>query len=206
LRIEDLKVTRPATQKALLASGFGGLAFFAAFMVLGAVAPHYNSARDTISALEFTPWGWVQQLNFMVFGFVLGVFAAALRNELRGGRGSVSIPLFQLLSGIGVLGAGIFVNEPLHLISDLVAFNSALIVLFLFAWRFSGDRRWKGWTAYSIAAGLLMMALLTAFGMALHFGGSAGAFEKLASLTRTLWSAALVKRLYAGGSLAPADI
>jgi hypothetical protein len=81
---------------------------------------------------------------------------------------------------------------------DLITFNSALLVLFLFAWRFYGDARWKGWTAHSILTALLMMAFLAAFGVANHLGGPAGAFEKLASLTRTSWSAVLVTKLYSG--------
>src|SRR4029077_14781028 len=112
------------------------------FLALGAAAPHYDTARDTISTLEFTSFGWIQQLNFVLFGFLLGIFAFALRTELKSERGFILIPTFQLLSGIGVMGAGIFIHEPLHLISDLIAFNSALIVLFLFAWRFSSDPRW----------------------------------------------------------------
>jgi hypothetical protein len=70
-------------------------------------------------------------------------------------------------------GDAIFIHEPLHMVRDLIAFNSALLVLFLFAWRVSGDNRWKGWTAYSIPTSLLMMAFLTAFGIANHLGDPA---------------------------------
>jgi hypothetical protein len=87
------------------------------------------------------------------------------------------------------------------LVCDLIAFNSSLLVLFLFAWRFSGNSRWKGWTAYSILTALLMMAFLTAFGVANHLGGPAGAYEKLATLARPSWSVLLVGRLYSGRSL-----
>jgi hypothetical protein len=194
---------RDSRKNLILASGLSGLVFASTFLALGAAAPYYDTARDTISALEFTSFGWIQQLNFVLFGFLLGIFAFALRTELKSDRGFILIPTFQLLSGIGVMGAGIFIHEPLHLICDLIAFNSALFVLFLFAWRFSGDSRWTGWASYTIVTGLLMMAFLAAFGIALHLGGPAGAFEKLATLTRALWSAALVKTLYSGGSLAP---
>jgi hypothetical protein len=132
---------------------------------------------------------------------MLMAFSMALRRELCARRGAVLIPTFQCLSGIGVAGDAIFIHEPLHLVCDLIAFNSALLVLFLFAWRFSGDTRWKGWTAYSILTALLMMVFLTAFGVVNHLGGPAGAFEKLASLTRTTWSAVLVVELFSGRRL-----
>lgn len=190
---------RPTSQSVLLSSGLGGLAFVLTFLVLGMMAPGYDARRETISALEFTTLGLGQRVNFIASGLLFAAFGAALRRQLVRGRGSVAIPTFQVLSGVGVIGAGIFVHEPLHLVSDLIAFNSSLLVLFLSAWRFSGDMRWKGWAAYSTITGLLMMALLTGFGLANHFGGPAGAFEKLASLTRALWSALLVRRLYFGG-------
>ena len=193
---------RSKTQTVLLAGGFGGVLFVVTFLVLGAMAPGYDALRQTISALEFTSLGFAQRINFFVFGLMLTAFAVALRRELGSGRGAALIPIFQGLSGAGVAGDAIFIHEPLHLVCDLITFNSALLVLFLFAWRFSGDSRWMGWTTYSIVTALAMMALLTAFGVANHFGGPAGAFEKLASLTRTSWSALLVAKLYSGRRLA----
>jgi hypothetical protein len=172
------------------------------FLLLGALAPGYDALRETISALEFTSLGFAQRINFFVFGLLLMIFAVALRRELGAGRGAVLIPTFQFLSGVGVVGDAIFIHEPLHLVCDLITFNSALLVLFLFAWRCSGDSRWHDWTAHSILTALLMMAFLTAFGVANHLGGPAGTFEKLASLTRTSWSVLLVTKLYSGRRLA----
>jgi hypothetical protein len=192
---------RSKAQTALLAAGFGGILFVLTFLVLGAMTPNYDAMRETISALEFTTLGFAQRINFFVFGLMLMAFALALRRELGAGRGAVLIPTFQCLAGVGVAGDAIFIHAPLHFVCDLIAFNSAMLVLFVFAWRFSGDNRWKGWTAYSILTALLMMAFLTAFGVANHLGGPAGAFEKLASFTRTPWSVLLVVKLYSGRRL-----
>ena len=198
---QTTRTHRSKAQTALLAGGLGGVLFVLTFLLLGALAPGYDALRETISALEFTSLGFAQRINFLVFGLMLMAFSLALRRELCAGRGAVLIPIFQFLSGVGVAGDAIFIHEPMHLVCDLIAFNSALLVLFLFAWRFSGDSRWEGWTAYSILTALLIMAFLTAFGVANHLGGPAGAFEKLASLTRTSWSALLVGKLYSGRRL-----
>jgi hypothetical protein len=194
-------IRRSKAQTALLAAGFAGVPFALTFLVLGAIAPGYDVLRETISALEFTTVGFAQRINFFAFGLMLLAFALALRNELGAGRGAFLIPTFQCLAAVGVAGDAIFIHEPLHLVCDLIAFNSALLVLFLFAWRFSGDSRWKGWAIYSILTAFLMVAFLTAFGVANRLGGPAGAFEKLASLTRTSWSVLLVGRLYSGQRL-----
>jgi len=196
-----LSAVRSVLQKFLLAAGFGGVLFIAAFLVLGMLAPGYNSVRDTISAIELTTLGAAQRANFLLFGLLLCAFAASLRRELAGGRSAFLIPFFQALGGIGVIGDAIFIHNPLHLACDLVAFNSALLVLFLFAWRFRREPDWSGWMAYSIVTAIAMMAFLTAFGFASHLGGPAGLMEKLASCTRTLWSALFAARLLAGKSL-----
>jgi Protein of unknown function (DUF998) len=197
-----LSAARSGLQKALLAAGFGGILFIATYVALGLLAPGYNSLRDTISAIEFATIGAAQRANFFLFGLLLCAFAAGLRRELVGGRGAALIPFFQALGGMGVIGDAVFIQNPLHLVCDLVAFNSALIVLFLFAWRFGREPAWKGWRAYSIITALTMMAFLTVFGFALHLGGPAGLMEKLASCVRTLWSALFVANLLGGKSLA----
>lgn len=193
---------RSLTQTLLLTSGFSGFFFIAAFLLLGVFAHPYNPVRDTISALEFTSLGLAQRINFSVFGLLLIAFAFALRTELHPGRGARLIPLFQFIAGVAVIGDGLFIYEPLHLICDLIAFNATLLVLFLFAWRFWPDPRWKPWAYYSIVTALLMMAFLTAFGLANHPGGGpAGAMEKLATVTRALWSGLFTFKLFRGASL-----
>lgn len=193
---------RPRTTTLMLLAGYGGILFIATYVVLGFFTPGYNSLHNAISALESTPSKLEQQINFFVFGALLCVFALGLRRELRPGFGAVLIPAIQFLDGLGVIGDAIFVRSAPHMACDLVAFNAALCVLFLFAWRFRRDPLWRGWTAYSILTALTMMALLFAFGMASHLGGPAGLMEKLATVVRTTWSALFVSKLLAGARLA----
>jgi hypothetical protein len=190
----------------LLLAGCGGLLFIAVFITLGFFARPYHPLRDSISTLEVTPLGPVQQANFFVFGALLCLFAWALRRELQSGWSAWAIPFFQVLSGIGVMGDGFFLwPTPRHMIFALIAFNAALCVLFLFAWRVRGDIRWRGWATGSVLCAVGMMAFLFCFGMMNHLGGPAGLMEKLATAVRTLWSVALVARLLSGASLVPME-
>lgn len=198
--------TRPSATTVLLFAGFGGVLFIAAFFVLGFVAPGYSPVHDTISALELTPIGIAQQINFLVFGLLSCLFSVGLRREMQQGFGSLLIPLIQFIDGLGVIGDAVFIHGIPHLVFDLVAFNAALCVLFLFAWRFRRDPRWRGWSAYSILTAIAMMALLFGFGIANHLGGPAGLFEKLATGVRTTWSVVLVARLLSGASLTYAQV
>lgn len=198
---ETRRASRSSGEKVLLCTGFAGALFILTFVILGVLAPNYDSVRETISATEFTSFGMVQRINFFFFGLLLCTFAVALRRELKGGRGELVIPLFQMISGIGAIGDAIFIHFPLHLVCDLIAFNATLIVLFAFAWALRGNANWKGWSTYSIATALLMVVLLTAFGFANHAGGPAGLLEKLATATRTLWSVLFTSRLLLGARL-----
>jgi hypothetical protein len=194
---------RPRAATLMLLGGFGGIPFIGTYVVLGFMTPGYDSLRETISALELTPFHLAQQINFFAFGVLICLFALGLRRELQQGFGTALIPSFQFLAGLGVMGDAIFIRPAPHLACDLVAFNSGLCMLFLFAWRFRHDRRWRGWSGYSIFTAIAMMTLLLGFGMALHFGGPAGLLEKLATVVRTVWSVLLVSRLLAGALLGP---
>lgn len=175
--------------------------FVLAYTLLGAYTPGYHWLYETISSLEIVRRDVLQQTNFIVFGFLNVCFAVALYHELRPSVSGKVIVLFQMLTGIGLIGDGIFIHEPLHMACDLITFNSSLLALLFFTNQFYKNQQWTGWVAYTIITALLMMGFLTAFGMANHTHGPAGLFERLAVFPRTVWSVALVGRLLAGKRL-----
>lgn len=192
--------SRPFSARILLAAGaIGGPIFIAVFLIFGFFTPGYTFQLGTISSLELVERGWIQQANFICFGLFMSAFAFGIRREMNSGRASNLIPFFQLLSAGAVIGDGIFVHEPMHMVCDLIAFNSTLMMLALFAWRFWGDRRWRWWAAYTVGTAITMMGLLAAFGMANRLGGPGGLFEKLAVATRSIWSVLFVQRLLGAG-------
>lgn len=162
-----------------------------------------TNSCDTISGFELAAIGRLQRADFIAFAVLLVCFAFGLRAKLQTGRASSLIPAFQFMAALGVIGDGIFICEPMHMVCDLIAVNSTLLVLSPFTWRFWGDPRWKGWSAYSIVTAVLMMGFLTAFGIANVHDGRASAFEKLAVATRTTWSVLFVRRMLLGESLGP---
>jgi len=193
---------RPISQVLLLSCGLlGGLLFVLTYSLLGAFTPGYNWLYETISSLELFRQDALQQANFIVFGILNLCFAFALHRELRPGVSAKAIVLFQALTGIGLVGDGIFIHEPLHLVCDLVTFNSSLLTLLFFTPQFYKNPQWKGWVAYTIFTVLAMMGFLTAFGVADHRHSFAGLFERLALFPRTVWSVVFVWRLLKGKEL-----
>ena len=71
----------------LLAAGIvGGLAFTGVYLAEGATRAGYRALAQPISALSLGPGGWVQQLNFIVFGVLVCASAAGWRSVLAPGR------------------------------------------------------------------------------------------------------------------------
>jgi hypothetical protein len=92
-------------KRAVVMAGIVAPVLFAAIVVLaGLLRPGYNPIRQTISELAVNKNGWVQTLNFIVFGVLLIVFGFALPAGIKNRWGAV------LLSGlVGLWGLGFVV-------------------------------------------------------------------------------------------------
>lgn len=196
---------RTGPQLLLVCGVVGPVLFVVAFLLEGVTRPEYHSLVQSISSLEAGPTGWVQQLNFIVFGLFMASFAAGLRLTLVRGVGSLWGPLFEGVVALGLIGDGIFTQDPLHTLFDIVTFSAAMGVCFVLARRFASDARWRGWALYSVATALLMVLFLVAFGVNLTHHGEAGLFERLAVLVRSLWTVLFVVRLLSGTTLSPQE-
>ena len=97
------------------ALGWGTLAgplFVTAFTAIGARRPGYDWRRLPVSSLALGHHGWVQRANFMVAG---ALYCCASRELGRGpGRrvGPRAVPLLVGGVGIGLVGSGVFVTDP----------------------------------------------------------------------------------------------
>ena len=83
-------VGRPLSVRAwlLLAAGtVGGLVFTGVYLAEGATRAGSQALAQPIRALSLGPGGWVQQLNFVVFGVLVCLSAVGWRAALAPGRG-----------------------------------------------------------------------------------------------------------------------
>src|SRR5262249_44100113 len=77
----------------LLAAGTaGGLVFTGVYLAEGATRAGYRALAQPISALSPGPGGWVQQLNFILFGVLVLLSAAGWRAALAPGQGRAGVP------------------------------------------------------------------------------------------------------------------
>jgi Protein of unknown function (DUF998) len=102
-------VERLAPQVALAWAGILGPALFtAAFLAQEAFRrDECDPLAEPVSALEAGPNGWIQQVNFVVFGLLTIAFALGLHGSVRRTRAGIAGPAFLLASGVGLLLAAV---------------------------------------------------------------------------------------------------
>lgn len=100
------------TKTLLTCGAIAGPLFVSVFLLDGAVRANYDPLRHPVSSLALGDSGWTQTANFLVAGLLTLAFAAGLRRAFRPLKGSRWGPLLVGVWAIGLLGAGIFVTDP----------------------------------------------------------------------------------------------
>ncbi|HUZ36780.1 MAG TPA: DUF998 domain-containing protein [Streptosporangiaceae bacterium] len=194
----------------------GALAFYATFLIDGAVRAGYSPLDQPVSALSLGPGGWVQSASFVLFGAVGCATAFAWAATLAGGLGGTWVPRLQLLAGLAMIVTGLFAQDPangfplgaatpahpsvhaqVHLLASYVSFLATVATLVIMARRFAREPRWRGWASATVIAVVWMIGCLAAFGALTAHHGPAGVFEKAATVPATLISVVLIARLMA---------
>ena len=206
----------PSTR--LACGTIAGPLFVVAFLVEGATRAEYDPLRHPVSSLALGVSGWTQIANFAVAGLLTLVFAVGLRRALRRGKGSTWGPLLVGAWAVGLLGAGVFVTDPvsgyppgtpdrllrnswqgaLHDLFSLAAFAAPGAACFVFGRRFAGWGE-SGWAIYSVVTGLAFVVAFVisgaGFGQAEGFVDLAGLFQRVAIAVGFGWLTLLAVHL-----------
>jgi hypothetical membrane protein len=211
----------PRTLLLWLTVGLAGAVLFTiTYVIEGATRPHYSAWQQAISALSLGPGGWLQQVNFVVFGACTLCMAFAWRKALKGNVYGILYPLIRGIEAFALIMVGFFSQDPargyppgttlaaptlhgeIHIIGAYVIVGAMACGLFVIAGRFARDPQWRGWAAFSVICGVLTLTFMAFFGAAQNpqsmFADSAGLFERLATNIETIWEVALLVRLWAG--------
>ena len=161
------------TTKFFLACGvIAGPLFTLAWFMLGLARENYDPMRHPISALAIGGDGWTQSVNFLITGLLTLALAFGLHNVLQGDAGWA--PALIGAAGIGYIGDGFFVTDPLngfppgtppvsipptlsgslHLLFASLMFFGLPAACFEFARYFSkqGDNSWAGYSKFTAIA------------------------------------------------------
>jgi hypothetical membrane protein len=204
---------QPLVVRLLLACGaIGPLLFIVVFLIEGATRPHYNAWHNVVSSLSQGEGGWMQITNFIVCGALVLGFAIGLRRVLPTGRGSSGGPILLGIFGLCLIGAGVFVTDPLlgyppgapstptvhgtlHNLLSLIVFTSLIAVCFVLARRDAADPTRRGWAFYSVATGLLVAVFFVLTDVVALLGGPAGLVQRICIILGWGWISLLAIRL-----------
>ncbi len=209
--------------KTFLACGaIGGPLFVLAFLVGGATRVNYDPLRHPVSSLALGDSGWPQTTNSIVTGLLtLALAAGLLWRTLRPGKGSTGGPLLVGVWAVGLLGAGVFVTDPvsgyppgtpdrlsgnswhgaLHDLFSLLGFVALAAACFVFGRRFAGRGK-RGWALYSAVSGgvFAVLFVLSSAGFAQVEGlvDLAGLLQRVAVAVGFGWLTLLAVHLLRG--------
>ncbi|HJR92124.1 MAG TPA: DUF998 domain-containing protein [Acidimicrobiia bacterium] len=199
----------PAAQLRMAAwAGIVGPPLFTiTFLVLGYIRRgEYDSIAAPVSALAAGPFGWVQQVNFAVFGVLIIVFALGLSRGVRtSGRMGMAAVTILTWSGIALILSAVFplredatggFYDPtgMHTINGTIFFLSLGLGLIVLSRRLARDPAWLGLAGYALASGSALILSFLAFGLLVRPEGAplhdvAGLVQRL---TIAVWFACII--------------
>ena len=190
----------PRTLLLVSCGGIGAFLFTVTYLIEGFTQPGYNAWQQAISALSLGPGGWVQQVNFIVYGVLLVLASVGWYRLLPPGRNALWFPLFQGIGGLGLIGVGVFTSGTLHTLLAYALIYALAISCFALAPRFWVDRPWRGWTVYSDITGVLILLFWGMFiqganGNVAGLTPLAGLVERLSAGSHALWLCVLTATL-----------
>ncbi len=171
---EEIRVgsaERPRT-RTLAVAGIVGPALFAVGVLVQQLyrRDSYDPIGQIISDLTAGPYGWVQQVNFVVFGLLMIAFAVGLHREVRPARSGWVGPAIIGVNGVNLVVGGIFplrqdaaglVYDPagVHTVNGAIFFVGIGIGLVAVSPRLRSDSRWHGVATYSLVTGIALLVL-----------------------------------------------
>ena len=97
--------------------GYGMLAgpfYVLVVLVQAFIRPGFDLAHDDASLLSNGSLGWMQIANFEITGLMVIAFAVGVRRALGTGVAATWGPRLLGLFGLGLIGAGLFVADPMN--------------------------------------------------------------------------------------------
>lgn len=197
----EKKTSKEGNEKILLTCGvIAGPVYIVLGVIQMMIRPGFDPTRHDLSLMSNGDLGWIQIMNFILVGVMTIVGAFGMRRVLHGSRGGIWGPLLIGIYGLGLLGAGVFVADPmngfpigtpegspttmsshglLHFVAGGVGFLAFIAACFVFANRFNHFKQ-RGWSAFSGITGLLFFAAFGGIAAGSQAGGVMLVFVTLA--------------------------
>lgn len=192
--------TTELTRTLLTCGVMAGPLYIALGLLQVFIRPGYDVTRHDLSLLSNGGLGWIQIANFLLTGLLVIAGAVGMRSAMGATRGGTWAPLLVGLYGLGLIGAGIFVADPMngfppgtpagppvhpsghgfmHIVSGGIGFLGLIAACFVFARRYGGLGQ-RGWAAFSVVTGVLFFAAFFGIAAGSQQGGATLVFVTVA--------------------------
>ena len=208
-RTGNVDTLKTSTRMLLIFGAFAGPLFTLIWFVTGSMRASYDPMRHPISALSIGDFGWTQIASFLFTGFLTLVLALGLQRlqQVRDVPGWM--PVLVALVGIGFLGTGFFVTDPingyppgtplivvpptlsgfLHVV--FASFVFALpVACFVFAQLFArqGERHWAVYSRITVVAFIsIYLIAMAGFLQVDGLPAYAGFFQRVSMMIGLTW-------------------
>jgi hypothetical protein len=112
--VPAVSAVRRSSERLLLAGALAGPVFFASAITQMLTREGFDITRHPISQLATGSMGWVQIATFVLAGLGGLALAAGIKRTLTEGVGRRALPIFVGIFGAGLIGAGLFTQDPEH--------------------------------------------------------------------------------------------
>lgn len=162
-------------QRVLAAAGICAPILFAlSFVMQGFLRTdlrlEYNPIAQEVSDLTAGPLGWIQQVNFWVFGLLLIALGIGLSQGIRKASPWMVGPALIVWNGLELIIAGLFprsedaaghISDPLgvHMMNGMFFFLNIGIVLIILSLQLARDEKWRNLAIYTRVTGIVVFVL-----------------------------------------------
>lgn len=208
-RTKSMSTISVSTRLLLICGAIAGPLFTLIWFVTGVLRANYDPIRQPISALSLGEFGWTQIINFIITGLLTLLLAFGLRRMQQSRHIPASAPLLIAIVGVGFLGTGFFVTDPMNgyppetplilvpptLVGLLhVLFASFIFGLplasFVFARLFAtgGERSWAVYSLMTAIAFILIYLIgMAGFLQVERLSDYAGLYQRLSVIIGLTW-------------------
>jgi hypothetical protein len=177
-------------QLGVWAGMIGPTLFVSIFTLEGWLRPGYTPLGMFVSALSLGPRGWIQMVNFVVFGVLLLVFTRSVAAEFQSGKTLRGGLILLTIIASCYLISGPFVMDPtgtplnqvtihgtVHGIAGAIVFLLMPISCFVFLRRFRVDPKWQFLQWWTLALGIISAAGVVLLTISTKFPATQNVFK-----------------------------
>jgi uncharacterized Tic20 family protein len=122
-----------------------------------------------VSELSLGSRGWIQIVNFIIWGVLFLIFTRGIASEFKDGKASKAGPILFAIIAFCFILSGPFVTDPstifmqmsihgkLHGIFGALVFSLAPVSCFVFYRRFREDQKWQNLSRWTLTACVIIV-------------------------------------------------